>query len=246
MSRVGSTPLIELCQLTKTYSLGERSITALKMVCLEIMSGEFVAIWGPSGSGKSTLCNLIGLLDTPSSGTVHFNGRDVTTLSDNCRSEMRNRSIGFIFQTFNLIPVLSALENVMLPLQISKEEPAVARRRAYERLAEVGLAEHAAHRPAKLSGGQQQRVAIARALITNPALVIADEPTANLDSDNALKITDLMRQINGKKGTTFVFSTHDQRLLQRVERQILMRDGEIIENKSVIQPEISPAAAASL
>ena len=243
MSRVGSTPLIELCQLTKTYSLGERSITALKAVCLEIMPGEFVAVWGPSGSGKSTLCNLIGMLDTPSSGTVHFNGCDVTTLSDDRRSEMRNRSIGFIFQSFNLIPVLSALENVMLPLQISKEAPAVARRRAYERLAEVGLAEYAAHRPAMLSGGQQQRVAIARALVADPALVIADEPTANLDSDNALKITDLMRQINGKEGTTFVFSTHDQRLLQCVGRQILMRDGEITENKPMIQPEISPAVA---
>jgi putative ABC transport system ATP-binding protein len=241
----GSTPLIELCQLTKTYSFGERSITALKAVCLEIMPGEFVAVWGPSGSGKSTLCNLIGLLDTPTSGTVHLDGCDVTTLSDDRRSELRNRYIGFIFQNFNLIPVLTALENVMLPLQIRREaSSAVARRLAYERLAEVGLADYSAHRPAKLSGGQQQRVAIARALVVDPALVIADEPTANLDSDNALKITELMREINRKKGTTFAFSTHDQRLLQCVERQIQMRDGEITESVSVIQPQILSAAPA--
>jgi putative ABC transport system ATP-binding protein len=242
MSRAGSTPLIELCELTKTYSLGERSITALRSLNVQICAGEFVAVWGPSGSGKSTLCNLIGLLDVPSSGTVHFGGRDVTTLSDNCRSEMRNTSIGFIFQSFNLIPVLSALENVMLPLQIRKETSAAAKRRAYEWLGEVGLADYASHRPAKLSGGQQQRVAIARALVADPALVIADEPTANLDSENALKITDLMRRINGRKGTTFVFSTHDQRLLERVERQILMRDGQIIENRSPAWSEKLSAA----
>jgi putative ABC transport system ATP-binding protein len=246
MSSVDPAPLIELRQLTKTYSLGERSINALKSVSLQIFSGEFVAVWGPSGSGKSTLCNLIGLLDVPSSGTVHFSGRDVTALSDDRRSEMRNDLIGFIFQSFNLIPVLSALENVMLPLQIRKVTSAVARRLAHEGLEEVGLADFAAHRPAKLSGGQQQRVAIARALVAAPSLVIADEPTANLDSENALKITELMRRINIKKGTTFVFSTHDQRLLQCVERQILMRDGEIIENKSLPRSEILPAASMCL
>lgn len=240
------TPLIELRHLTKTYSLGERSIDALKSVSLQIFSGEFVAVWGPSGSGKSTLCNLIGLLDVPSLGTVHFNGRDVTSLTDDCRSEMRNDLIGFVFQSFNLIPVLSALENVMLPLQIRKVTSSAARRLAYEGLEEVGLADFATHRPAKLSGGQQQRVAIARALVTAPSLVIADEPTANLDSENAIKITELMRRVNQNKETTFVFSTHDQRLLGSVERQILMRDGEIIDDEPFVRPEILPAPSMSV
>lgn len=240
------TPLIELRHLTKTYSLGERSIDALKSVSLQIFSGEFVAVWGPSGSGKSTLCNLIGLLDVPSSGTVHFNGRDVTSLTDDYRSEMRNDLIGFIFQSFNLIPVLSAIENVMLPLQIRKVTSSVARRLAHEGLEEVGLADFATHRPAKLSGGQQQRVAIARALVTAPSLVIADEPTANLDSENAIKITELMRRINQNKKTTFVFSTHDQRLLGSVERQILMRDGELIDDKPFVRPEVSPSPSVCM
>lgn len=234
-------PLLELHQVSKIYSLGEQRITALRAVCLRIFPGEFVAVWGPSGSGKSTFCNLIGLIDAASFGRIHFRGRDVTALSDNYRSEIRNKSIGFIFQNFNLIPVLTALENVMLPMQIGKKPAEVAKRLALERLDEVGLADHAAHRPAKLSGGQQQRVAIARALVTGPALVIADEPTANLDSENALRITELMRQINSKNGTTFVFSTHDQRLLGRVERQVLMRDGEVVEDKSLGHSEIRRA-----
>ncbi|MBP1148189.1 MULTISPECIES: ABC transporter ATP-binding protein [Methylocaldum] len=236
MSRIGPPLLVELRQVGKVYHLGESRITALKTVNLSIHRGEFVAVWGPSGSGKSTLCNLIGLLDVCSSGTVRFEGQDVAALSDDQRSELRNRGIGFVFQSFNLIPVLSALENVMLPLQISGVSTAQARRAARKRLAEVGLDDHAAHRPAKLSGGQQQRVAIARALVTDPALVIADEPTANLDSENALRITELMRRLNSNNGTTFVFSTHDQRLLERVERQIQMRDGEIIDDRSPEQP----------
>jgi putative ABC transport system ATP-binding protein len=236
MNRAVPASLIELRDVSKIYSLGEGGVTALKKVNLTIQRGEFVAVWGPSGSGKSTLCNLIGLLDSPSRGTVHLDGQDVTRLPDDHRSELRNHSIGFIFQSFNLIPVLSALENVMLPLQIAKRSGKLSKM-ALERLAEVGLKDHAAHRPAKLSGGQQQRVAIARALVTDPALVIADEPTANLDSENALRIIDLMRRINHKNGTTFVFSTHDQRLLEQVDRQVLMRDGEIIEDRAPEQME---------
>jgi len=232
MNKIVRAPLVELRQVGKVYRLGESLITALKTVNLTIHRGEFVAVWGPSGSGKSTLCNLIGMLDICSSGTVHFDGQDVTALSDDQRSELRNRGIGFVFQSFNLIPVLSALENVMLPLQIAGMSTVRAKRAAIKRLGEVGLDDHAAHRPAKLSGGQQQRVAIARALVTDPALVIADEPTANLDSENALRITELMRRLNSNNGTTFVFSTHDQRLLERVERQIQMRDGEIIDDRS--------------
>lgn len=223
--------LVELQQVSKDYHVGETCIPALRGIDLTVETGEFVAIWGPSGSGKSTLCNLIGLLDSPTSGVVWLQGQDVSQLSDDTRSAWRNTSIGFIFQHFNLIPVLSALENVMLPLQIQGRGAAKAK--AMQRLTELGLAEHMARRPHKLSGGQQQRIAIARALITDPALVIADEPTANLDSDTAQQIIDLLRQLNRQSGTTFLFSTHDQRLLARVDRQILLRDGTIAEDKRV-------------
>ncbi len=231
MSTFALTPVVELQRVVKQYQLGEAQITALKNVDVTIHAGEFVAVWGPSGSGKSTLCNLVGLLDTPSSGTVRFKGRDAATLSDDQRSEARNRAIGFIFQGFNLIPVLSALENVMLPIQIGRASSRASRQLALERLAQVGLSSHSAHRPARLSGGQQQRVAIARALVTGPALVVADEPTANLDSENAHRIIDLMREISKRDGTTFVFSTHDERLLERVDRRIMMRDGEVMEDR---------------
>jgi putative ABC transport system ATP-binding protein len=226
-------PLIEVKQVHKYYYLGETRIVALKGVDLKINRGEFLAIWGPSGSGKSTLCNLIGMIDDPSSGMVLFEGRTVGEVSDDRRSELRNRAIGFIFQTFNLIPVLSALENVMLPLQIRGDVPAKAEEKALQLLSDLGLAEHIEHRPHKLSGGQQQRVAIARALITDPELIIADEPTANLDSETAMKIVDLMRQLNRRGKTTFIFSTHDQRLLQRADRQVLLRDGLVVEDKSL-------------
>jgi putative ABC transport system ATP-binding protein len=164
---------------------------------------------------------------------VLLEGQDVTTLSDDQRSEVRNKTIGFIFQSFNLLPVLSALENVMLPLQIQGESPLRIKEKAIQYLTDLGLAEYSAHRPHRLSGGQQQRVAIARALITGPALVIADEPTANLDSETALRIIDLMQQLNQQSGTTFIFSTHDQRLLAQVNRQLLLQDGTIIEDKTV-------------
>jgi putative ABC transport system ATP-binding protein len=224
--------LLEMRGVSKHYLLGESRIDALKEVNGAIMPGEFVAVWGPSGSGKSTFCNLIGLLDAPSSGSVHFKGQDVAALSDDQRSELRNRSIGFIFQSFNLVPVLSALENVMLPLQVGRASAGHARRTAINRLAEVGLTSHLAHRPAKLSGGQQQRVAIARALVGAPSLVVADEPTANLDSENALKVIALMRSISKNEGTAFVFSTHDERLLERVDRRIMLRDGVVMEDRT--------------
>lgn len=229
-------PLIELSGVHKTYQMGEKSIPALKGIDLRVHSGEFVAVWGPSGSGKSTLCNLIGLLDNPTAGVIQLLGQDVTRLTDNRRSAVRSESLGFIFQNFNLIPVLSALENVMLPLQISGVSAKTARNRAHQRLIEMGLEEHISHRPAKLSGGQQQRVAIARALVSDPMLIIADEPTANLDSVNADKIISLMRQINQSDNTTFIFSTHDQRLLEHVGRQILMHDGDIEEDRLLDPP----------
>jgi len=219
--------LISLQQVHKYYHLGQNRITALQDVNLEITAGEFVAVWGPSGSGKSTLCNLIGLIDNPSLGEVFLNGKAVASLDDDRLSELRNSSIGFVFQNFNLIPVLTAQENVMLPLQVRGQSSKEAAGRAAELFDELDLTAYVGHRPDKLSGGQQQRVAIARALITDPAIVIADEPTANLDSATAVKIITLMRKLNERRGTTFLFSTHDQRLLDRVSRHVLLRDGSV-------------------
>jgi len=221
----------ETRNLKKTYHFGDTEVSALREIDLEIEEREFIAVWGPSGSGKSTLCNLIGLLDAPTSGEVFVAGKPAAGLSDARRSELRNASIGFVFQNFNLIPVLTALENVMLPLQIHGLPAAEAKRRAESLLGEVELADRMHHRPQKMSGGQQQRVAIARALVTDPALVIADEPTANLDTRNANLIIDLMRRINQQRGAAFLFSTHDDRLLDRVDRKIHLRDGEIIEDE---------------
>jgi putative ABC transport system ATP-binding protein len=213
--------------IIKDYQLGQTIVHALKGITLEFNSGEFVAIWGPSGSGKTTLLNLIGAIDEPTSGYLSFNGQELSKLSDNSKSELRNRSVGFIFQGFNLVPVLSALENAMLPCQIQGLSSTEAKRRAMDRLAQLGLSDFMKHRPDKLSGGQQQRVAIARALIMNPQLIIADEPTANLDTDTAMKIVEIMRDLNRKEGTTFIFSTHDQRLLAQVDRLIRLEDGHV-------------------
>jgi putative ABC transport system ATP-binding protein len=221
--------LIEMQNIKKDYFLGETVVHALQGIDLRIDEGEFVAIWGPSGSGKTTLLNLIGAIDEPTTGDLAIAGREVRSLSDNQRSELRNETIGFIFQGFNLIPVLSALENVMLPLQIKGTSFGQAQAKALGRLQEVGLSEFTRHRPFKMSGGQQQRVAIARALVNDPSLVIADEPTANLDSETARMIIGLMRESNEKEATTFIFSTHDQRLLDQVKRLVRLEDGRIVD-----------------
>jgi putative ABC transport system ATP-binding protein len=221
--------LIEMENIRKDYHLGETVVHALQGIDLQIDKGEFVAIWGPSGSGKTTLLNLIGAIDEPSAGDLTIAGRDVHSLSDNQRSELRNGAIGFIFQSFNLLPVLSALENVMLPLQLKGASTKEAKVKALSRLAEVGLSQFVDHRPFKMSGGQQQRVSIARALVNSPSLVIADEPTANLDSETARMIISLMRELNEKEKTTFIFSTHDQRLLDRVKRLVRLEDGRIVD-----------------
>ena len=225
--------LIEAKQICKNYLLGETVVHALSNVTLTIGQGEFIAISGPSGSGKTTLLNIIGAIDEPTSGQLLIGDHDVSQLSDDRKTELRNSTIGFIFQDFNLLPVLSALENVMLPLKIRGISGSKARKPAMNRLRDVGLADFAAHRPDKMSGGQQQRVAIARALVTGPSLVIADEPTANLDSATARSIIDLMRELNEKEKTTFIFSTHDQRLLNRVKREITLVDGQIGGNSHV-------------
>ncbi|MBU6301775.1 MAG: ABC transporter ATP-binding protein [Verrucomicrobia bacterium] len=225
--------LVHVRNASKTYPLGDTLIEALKGVDLTISEAEFVAIWGPSGSGKSTLCHLIGVIDQPTSGWVEFDGVDVLSLSDDARSDLRNRKIGFVFQNFNLVPVLSALENVQLPLQMQGIPDAESRKLAMEMLVKVGLEDHAGHWPKKLSGGQRQRVAIARALINRPAVIVADEPTANLDSENAQKIIDLMRTLNREFRTSFVFSTHDERLLASVDRKVHLLDGLITEDVKI-------------
>jgi putative ABC transport system ATP-binding protein len=206
-------------------------VEALRGIDLAIRSGEFIAVWGPSGSGKTSLMNILGLIDHPSEGSVAVNGKIVSELSDDELSDFRNRGIGFVFQAFNLLPVLSALENVMLPLQIRGVAPAEARGKALRSLEEVGLGALTGSRPDKMSGGQRQRVAIARALVGDPVIVIADEPTANLDSENSYMIIELMREINVSRHVTFVFTTHDQRLLDSVDRRILLRDGLIEEDR---------------
>ncbi len=217
--------VVELENVTKDYHLGETTVQALRGISLSLAAGEFAAVWGPSGSGKTTLLNLIGAIDIPSGGNVRLNGHDLASLDDDRRSDLRNKAIGFVFQNFNLVPVLSAIENVMLPLQIGGMPGGEARARAHACLTDVELEKFEEHRPDQLSGGQRQRVSIARALSTKPALVIADEPTANLDSVTALKIVDLMRDLNRREKTTFLFSTHDQRLLSHVDRRIELADG---------------------
>jgi putative ABC transport system ATP-binding protein len=215
--------------VTKDYELGRTRVSALRGVTLSVERGEFLAVAGPSGSGKSTLLNLMGCLDRPTSGRVVIGGQDIATLGDDALSDLRARQIGFIFQTFNLIPVLTALENVEFPLLFQKRAGgrAAGRARAQRALTEVGLGEFLRHRPDELSGGQRQRVAVARALVTDPVIVLADEPTANLDSATGDAIISLMLDINRRAGTTFIFSTHDARVMAHAHRVVHLADGRL-------------------
>jgi putative ABC transport system ATP-binding protein len=224
-------PILKLRHVRRRFLLGETTIDALHDISLDIHAGEFLAVWGPSGSGKTTLMNIIGLIDSPTEGEVLFEEQDTRILADNALTEFRADKIGFVFQSFNLVPVLSALENVMLPLQIKGVDEGSARARATTALIDVGLERFKNSLPDKLSGGQRQRVAIARALVVDPKLVIADEPTANLDSENSRMIIDLMREMNQARKVTFVFTTHDQRLLDHVDRKIQLRDGNIASDE---------------
>jgi putative ABC transport system ATP-binding protein len=214
--------------VAKEYDLGRTRVPALRGVSLSVEPGEFMAVVGPSGSGKSTLLNLIGCLDRPTSGRVLIGGEDVARLDDDTLSDLRARTIGFIFQTFNLIPVLSALENVEFPLLFAGNHRQ-ERQRALRALEEVGLKDFARHRPDELSGGQRQRVAVARALVTDPSLVLADEPTANLDSATGEAIIDLMLEINRRDGTTFIFSTHDPKVMSHAQRVVRLADGRVVD-----------------
>jgi putative ABC transport system ATP-binding protein len=224
-------PILRLRNIRRRFLLGETTIDALHGISLDIHAGEFLAVWGPSGSGKSTLMNIIGLIDSPTEGEVHFEEQDTCGLADDELTDFRGQKIGFVFQNFNLVPVLSALENVMLPLQIQGVAEHEARNRASAALMDVGLERFMKSLPDKLSGGQRQRVAIARALVVEPKLVIADEPTANLDSENSRMVVDLMREMNRARKVTFVFTTHDPRLLEHVDRKILLRDGNIVSDE---------------
>ncbi len=221
--------ILELENVTKDYRLGSAVIHAVRGVSLAVERGEIVAVVGPSGCGKTTMLNLAGCLDEPTSGRVLFEGADVAELSDDGRTALRLRRIGFIFQTFNLVPVLDAAENVELPMLLTRLTPAERRARVDALVDLVGLEEFARHRPDELSGGQRQRVAIARALANDPDLVIADEPTANLDSETGRGVLEAIAEMNRKRGVSFVFSTHDAGILAYARRVVRLRDGVIVD-----------------
>jgi len=223
-------PALHLAHIHKTYRAGKVDFPALIDIELEISRGEFIALCGPSGSGKSTLLNLVGGIDHPSSGSVYFLGQALSALDDTALSKLRARKIGFIFQFFNLLPVMSAFDNVFYPLTLLGQANTQARRDVLDMLERVGLEDHANKRPSELSGGQQQRVAIARAMVKKPALIIADEPTGNLDSETGLSILDLMKDINTDLGTTLLVSTHSDAVKQRASRVVELKDGRIVHD----------------
>lgn len=227
-----SSHVLSMTGLRKSYRLGEHTVSALKGVDLSLAAGEMLALTGPSGSGKSTLLNLAGLIDRPDAGQIRLGGRSVLELDETSAALLRRESIGFIFQSFNLVPVMTAAENVDYPLFLSGVGVKERKRRVAEMLESVGLGQHANHRPDALSGGQRQRVAIARALVKRPTLVIADEPTASLDSQTADQVLDLMRSRGHEQGVAFLFASHDARLVERCDRILTLRDGLIVPTDS--------------
>lgn len=216
--------IISVKDLKKTYIMGSTVVNALQSITLDIVENEFVALMGPSGSGKSTLMNLIGCLDSPTAGTYFLNGTNVSTMTDNELAEVRNKEIGFVFQTFNLLPRLSALENVALPLVYAGKNKSARLERAREVLTQVGLGDRVGHKPNELSGGQRQRVAIARALVNNPSLILADEPTGNLDTKTSVEIMEIFEQIHAN-GNTILVVTHEPDIAEHARRIIRLRDG---------------------
>ncbi len=221
--------MIELVNVTKTYRMGEVEIGALRGVNLTVNDGEMVAVMGASGSGKSTLMNILGCLDVPTSGQYSLDGVSVGRLSDSRLAAIRNRKIGFVFQSYNLLPRLSAESNVELPLLYARKSDSA--RLAREALGRVGLSDRTAHRPTEMSGGQQQRVAIARALVNEPSILLADEPTGNLDSHSSLEIIELLKELNRTSGITVIIVTHEEEIARFAERRILMRDGEVVSDE---------------
>ena len=230
--------VIDAHELSKTYTEGPVPVEAVKDVHLHIEAGEFIALVGPSGSGKTTLLNMIGGLDEPTKGKVVIDGTDITGMKENKLIDFRLRNIGFVFQAYNLIPVLTAEENIEFIMLLQGTEKEERKQRVQQLLEEVGLQGKGSSRPSELSGGQQQRVAVARALASKPKFVLADEPTANLDSTTAANLLDIMEKLNKEEGMTFVFSTHDPRVIQRARRVVTLVDGEIEKDEMVNEPMV--------
>ena len=230
-----------LRQVTRDYQLGQTTVTALHQVDFRISQGDFITVAGPSGSGKTTLLNMLGVLDTPTSGTVEMDGQNVGTLDLTARAQLRNLKIGFIFQSFNLVPVLSVYENIELPTLIGKKPKGRKETQDWIMylISAVGLQDRVKHKPDELSGGQRQRVAIARAFVNKPELILADEPTANLDSATAMNILDLMRQLNREENTAFAFSTHDPEIIERCHRVVRMKDGRIVSEDAPVRSKLT-------
>lgn len=231
-------PLIEVADLTKQYMMGSQEVWALDGVSLSIEEGEYVAVMGPSGSGKSTFMNMLGCLDTPTGGTYHLRGEDVSTFSDNELAEIRNREIGFVFQTFNLLPRVNCLRNAELPLIYAGMSKADRRERAAEALGNVGLGDRLDHRPNELSGGQRQRVATARALVNDPSLLLADEPTGNLDTETGDEIMQLFEALH-RQGNTILLVTHEEEIARHARRIIHLRDGKLERDETVADPALA-------
>jgi putative ABC transport system ATP-binding protein len=239
-------PLVSVEEVTRKFPLDHNAVTALDRASIRVDAGEFLAIAGPSGSGKSTLLNLIGCIDKPTSGHILIDGEDTSKLNRAHTTALRREKIGFVFQTFNLIPVFTAAENVEFPLLVQGLSASERRKRVADALESVGLSARAHHWPDLLSGGERQRVAVARAIVHRPALVLADEPTANLDTSNATQLIDLMRDLNRSIGLTFIFSTHDQRLLEHTPRIVRLCDGKVVSDTSAEGGRHGQVLAASV
>ena len=220
--------VVETEDLTMTYKIKDHEVVALNKVNLKIERGDFIAIMGPSGSGKTTLINIIGGLDRPTTGKIILDGNDLNEMNETALTQLRCRKIGFVFQSYNLIPILTALENVELPTVAAKLSGDEGRSRALNILKQVGLEDRLHHRPLELSGGEQQRVAVARALVNSPSIVLADEPTGNLDSETGLQLINLIRKLNRESGVTFIICTHDQLVAQHANRIIRINDGKLV------------------
>ncbi len=232
-------PVIRTADLVKIYPLGEHYLTALDRVSLTFTQGEFVGLVGPSGSGKTTFLNIVGTLDTPTSGQAVIMGTDVSTLTPIQAAQLRRQHIGFIFQTFNLFPVYTVYENVEFPLLLLGLSSSERRLRVMEALELVRLADRSRSRPSQLSGGQCQRVAIARAIVKKPAIILADEPTANLDAENSYNILDIMLELNRRLSVTFIFATHDEKVIRYLRRKITLFDGRVVADEIIKQPVTS-------